>query len=215
MPSRQTKAALVTMALKLVGNAAADLQAEAELWLDLLLAELAGSYRFPELQRQHTASVASGLSSILYPSDYGFLVRDGNQRGAVGYLTIGSSRTAVFERLASEIRIPDAVGIPAVADDRYHSAWLAFMPSDGGTLALEYQSIPLTVDSTDVVWYPNDLDLIHQVKALAELYMRGSLLNVALQIKEAGRVLSLRSPSRVKLFTSGGPGSDLDPRWFS
>jgi hypothetical protein len=215
MPSRKTKAEIVSTALKLVGNAAADLQTEGELWLDLLLDDAARNYRFPELQRQHSASVAAGLSTVLTPTDYGFLVKDGNQRGAVGYLAVGSSRTAVFERLASELRIPDANGQCVVADDRYNAAWLAYMPSNGGQLYLEYQAIPLAVASDAVVWYPADLELVQQVKFLAEMYMRGSLLNLAAQIKEAGRVLSLRSPARTKLFTSGGPGSDLDPRWFS
>ena len=213
--SRSTKASLVSTALKLVGNAAADLQTEGEVWLDLILDEAAGNYRFPEIQRQHTATVAAGTSTLAYPSDYGFLVKDGNQRGAVGYLLdAGGSRVSVVQRLLGELRIGEASS-PAVAEDDYNVRWLCVMPDAGGTLLLEYQARPAPVASSAVVWYKNDLELVQQVKFLGEMYMRGNLLNVAAQVKEAARVLSLRSPSRTKLFTHGGPGADLDPRWFS
>ena len=106
--SRNTKATIVSTALKLVGSAASDLQAEAELWLDLILQDAAQNYRFPDIQRQHTAAVASGTSTVAYPTDYGFLVKDGTQRGAVGYLLDSNgTRSSVFERTLSDIQIPD------------------------------------------------------------------------------------------------------------
>jgi hypothetical protein len=212
--SRATKASLVSTALKLVGNAAADLQTEGEVWMDLILDEAAGNYRFPEIQRQHTATIGGGTSTLAYPSDYGFLVKDGNQRGAVGYLLdSGGSRVPVVQRLVGDLRIGEST-CPAVAEDDYNARWLTVMPDSGGTLLLEYQARPAPVASDAVVWYKNDLELVQQIKFLGEMYMRGSLLTVAAQVKEAARVLSLRSPSRMKLFTHGGPGADLDPRWF-
>lgn len=211
--SRNTKATIVSTALKLVGSAASDLQAEAELWLDLILQDAAQNYRFPDLQRQHSAAVATGTSTVTYPTDYGFLVKDGTQRGAVGYLLDSSgTRASVFERTLSDIQIPDAAAVPVVADNRYAGCWATIMPV-GGTLYLAYQAVPVAVASDAVVWYPNDLELVQQVKFLAEMYMRGNLLNVAAQVKEAARVLSLRAPSRLTLW-QGGPGADLDSRWF-
>lgn len=211
--SRNTKATLVSTALKLVGSAAADLQAEAELWLDLILQDAAQNYRFPDLQSQTTGSVGAGLSSLAYPSDYGFLVQDGTQRGAVGALVDASgSRIAVYQRTLSDIQIPAEASQPVVADNRILARWITYMPV-AGALTLMYQSVPVAVESTAVVWYPNDLELVQQVKFLAEMYMRGNLLNVAAQVKESARVLSLRAPSRLTLW-QGGPGADLDSRWF-
>lgn len=212
--SRQTKATIVSTALKLVGSSAADLQTEAELWLDLILAEAAQTYAFPELQRTHTASVASGLSNTAFPTDYGFLIRDGSQRGAVGYLLIGSERQSVFQRTLSDLQIGATASGLAVAEDRYASQFLCYMGDQGGSLVLCYQAIPASADSTAVVWYPSDLELVQQVRFLAENYMRGNLIQVTAQLKEAARVLSLRSPSRTRSWNLGAPGADLDPRFF-
>lgn len=211
MPSRMTKAQIVSTALKLVGTAATDLQIEGELWLDLLLAQAAQTYRFPELEKTHTATVASGAATVATPTDYGSLVRDGNLRGAVGYiLDAGAVKTPVYLRMLAEILQQTALGI---ADDLSASQWQTYLDS-AGTLTLQYQANPVAVASTAVVWYPNDLELVQQIKVLAERYMRGKLLAVDAQIAAAAEVLGRRSLSRMRLFTQGGPGADLDSRWF-
>jgi hypothetical protein len=218
MGSMLTKAAIVSTALSIVGND--DIQTKAEGWLDLILRAMALQWRFPDLAKQHTAAVGSGTGTIAYPADYGFLTPD-ITGGHVGTFTeSGGSVSWVYPHSLGMVRDNPShatgPGTPAlVADDRINSRWILHPISNvGGTIALNYQSVPAIVASGAVVWYPNDMLLVEEIVSLAERDLRGSLVSVDIQVKEAAKRLALQSPSRGQLYVNAGPGAGLDRRIF-
>ena len=169
------------------------LQATAELWADLMLDSMARSHRWPQLQKQHQATVADGTEVIACPSDYGFLTRDPAQ-GHVGYFqatgTTGGLRVYAenLSRLRGDpLHNTDNKGTPSlVADDPTNSQWIIHPISNvAGVLSLEYQRVPAPVGSSSAVWFPDDMALMQAIRAWAEQYDRGKLVTVTIQEREA------------------------------
>jgi hypothetical protein len=214
-----TKAAIVTRALEVVGIPR--LQARGELWADLLLNHLAQTARFPELATTHSAAIGDGTETIAYPTDYGFLLRDAT-KGHVGVFTdSGGTKGNVWlydgaEVQASTQRTTDGKGTPSgVADDRANSRWLLHPISNiAGTLLLNYQKVPAAVAAESAVWWPDDLALMEAIIAIAERHQRGRLVQVQQAISEQARAMVMRSPGRAQMWTTGGVGANLDPRFF-
>lgn len=217
---RLSKADIVTRALEIVGIT--QIQTTAELWMDLLLEQLARDYRWPDLQKEHSENIGDGTEVVSYPSDYAFLTPDLRYQHVGTFQQSGSTgRSHVFlgslgQTRASSLHTTDGKGTPGeVADDRLNARWILNPISNvAGTLRLEYQRIPPVVASAAVVWFPDDLALMEAIRSMAEQRQRGKLTAVTIQIKEAAKLLALRAPSRAQLFTMGGPGQGLDRRMF-
>ena len=216
---RLTKANIVTRALELVGNTA--IQARGELWCDLLLDHLARAYRWPELQKQHAAAIGAGTSTVAYPTDYGSLVYNSDVGGVGVFQDSTGGRTPVLELVAPAARstvdhTTDGAGTPAfVGDDRNGSRWILHPISNvAGTLYLEYSAVPVTIVSTGIPWYPNDLALVNALVDIAERHERGTMVSTEKAIADQAARLALGSPSRLKLWMGGGRGDGLDPRFF-
>jgi len=217
---RLSKAAIVAMALDLVGNSNPKFQIIVEGWLDLILDDVARNFRFPDLEKRHIAPIAAGADTLAYPSDYAFLVKDRTSRAEGVFVQSDGSRSLIYlASLGATRDHPDhtatAGGVPSqVADDPENQQWILHpVVSPAGTVKLNYQSIPANVASAAVPWFPDDEAMVEAVTFLAERRQRGGQTQLAKDLKEATLRLARASPNRAQLW-QGGSGSGLGPRIF-
>ena len=216
---RLTAQGIIDLALDIVGNTR--IEDNALSWLNLILDQAAQSHRFPDLEKQHSATVTDGIGTLAYPTDYGFLVKDRNSRAEGKFVSSdGLSVSRILQTSLGATR--DAVdhvatsgGVPIrVADDMLNAQWILHpIVNQSGTVYLNYQRNPATITMSDVPWYPQDAALVDVLAFYAERRQRGGQIQIAAVLKEASSRLARAAPSRAQLWR-GGSGSGLDPSCF-